>query len=129
MEDFRISNYLARDVEHYGRERAEQGAEVSPDGGEGGSMGADHYDFQDEQRELAEEQVQTPDEPEDAEQDDDTTAIVIAELDRMRLLAGKKQDLPSVKELKGRSYYQADQTDPFSALERLKDEPSEDTKA
>lgn len=118
MEDFRISNYLARDVEHFGQERAEQGAEVSADGGEGGSMGADHYDFEEEQQAVAEEKVTKPEEEQEAP-DEDTTAIALAELDRIRLLGPESDHKPDFKAMRGRYYYTHQQQDPLAALDKL----------
>ena len=125
MEDFRISNYLARDVEHFGQERAEQGAEVSADGGEGGSLGADHYDFEDEQQTVAEEQI-TEQVEEEAAPDEDTTAIAMAELDRMRLLGPESGHKPDFKAMRGRYYYTHHQQDPLAALEKLPPEQEPD---
>ncbi len=109
MEDFRISNYLARQVGSYGQERAEEGAALSPDGGDNGALADGSYHFEDEQeaaqQELAAEAADDAANEEEKSQDDDTAQVAISKLERMRVLGEPEEAESAILRQRGRHYY------------------------
>ena len=121
MEDFRISNFLAREVEHFGQERAEQGAEVSPDGGDSGAAHGETYEFPEAQDAVeGADPFEDVDDAEAESQDDDTTAVAMTELDRIRFFMGSSGLRPELQTLRGQHYYEQSKQDPLRVL-HLKD--------
>ena len=112
MEDFRISNYLAQQVSSYGQERAEEGAALSPDGGDGGALGDGSYHFEDEKEAarkpkpghgVTDEGDQVN--PDKKSQDDGTDTFMNGELERMRALNEPEEAESELLRQRGRHFY------------------------
>ena len=110
MEDFRISNYLARQVGSYWQERAEEGAALSPDGGDGGGLGDGSYHFEDEQEAALQAKDAGTADSADADadkksQDEDTALFAMNKLERMRALNEPEEAESELLRQRGRHYY------------------------